>query len=78
MLVVPYAHDQPDNASRVARLGVATIVTPRSYRAPRVARELGRLLGDQTCRARAAEVAAIVRSEGGAAAAAAAIEAVLG
>jgi UDP:flavonoid glycosyltransferase YjiC (YdhE family) len=77
MLVVPHAHDQPDNAFRVARLGVARIVRPQSYRARRVARELSRLLGDETYRARAAEVAAIVRSEGGAASAAAAIDAVL-
>ena len=78
MLVVPHAHDQPDNASRVVRLGVATIVRPPSYRAPRVTHELERLLGDENYRARAAEVAAIVRSEGGAASAAAAIDVVLG
>ena len=78
MLVVPHAHDQPDNASRVARLGVASIVRPPSYRAPRVTHELERLLGDENYRARAAEVAAIVRSEGGADAAATEIDAVLG
>jgi UDP:flavonoid glycosyltransferase YjiC (YdhE family) len=78
MLVVPHAHDQPDNASRVVRLGVASIVRPQSYRAPRVTHELERLLGDENYRARAAEVAAIVRCEGGAASAAAEIDAVLG
>ena len=78
MVVVPHAHDQPDNAFRMARLGVARIVRPRSYRAPRVAHELERLLGEENYRARAAEVAATVRSEGGAASAAAAIGALLG
>jgi len=77
MLVVPHAHDQPDNASRVTRLGVARTVQPGSYRDARVARELNRLLSDQSMRARAFEVAGIVGSEGGADAAASAIEAVL-
>jgi UDP:flavonoid glycosyltransferase YjiC (YdhE family) len=78
MLVVPHAHDQPDNAFRVARLGVARTVLPRKYRGPRVANELERLLSDTRTAARTAEVAVLVRSEGGAAAAAAAIARVCG
>ncbi|HEY3100774.1 MAG TPA: glycosyltransferase [Methylomirabilota bacterium] len=73
MLVVPHAHDQPDNAARVARRGVARTLLPRAYRGRRVARELDRLLSDTVVAARATEVAAIVRAEGGAGAAAAAI-----
>jgi len=46
MLVVPHSHDQPDNAFRVTNLGVARTVFPGAYRAPRVARDLGHLLGD--------------------------------
>jgi len=76
MLVVPHAHDQPDNAARVTQLGVARTLRPGSYRAARVARELNRLLSDKTVAARAADVAVIVRSEGGAVAAAAAIDSV--
>ncbi len=78
MLVVPHAHDQPDNASRVAQLGVARTLLPRSYRGRRVAGELERLLNDTAVAARASEVAAIVRAEGGAGAAAAAIDEVVG
>jgi rhamnosyltransferase subunit B len=74
MLVVPHAHDQPDNAARVVRRGVARMVLPRKYRGVRVARELDRLLTDSAMATRAAEVAELVRGEGGAAAAAAAIE----
>lgn len=74
MLVVPHAHDQADNAFRVARLDVARTVLPRKYRGARVAKELERLLADRKYAACAAEVAASVRREGGAAAAAAAIE----
>ena len=76
MLVVPYSHDQPDNAQRVTKLGVARTLYPRRYRAARVARELGRLLGDEY-RTRAVAASERVRSERGAEAACAAIEALL-
>jgi len=77
MLLVPHGHDQFDNARRVRKLGVARTVFPRHYRAERVARDLGALLGDARYRERAAATAAIVRSEGGAEAAADVIEALL-
>ncbi len=73
VLVVPHGHDQFDNAHRITKLGVAHTLHPKRYRAPRVARELARLLGDDY-RARAESVAAIVRGEGGADAAAEALE----
>ncbi len=74
MLVVPHAHDQPDNAARVVRLGVARSLLPRQYRGARVAKELERLLSDSSVAMRAAEAAAVVRGEGGSEAAAAAIQ----
>ena len=77
MLVVPHAHDQPDNAARAARLGVARTLRPQRYRAARVARELEQLLSDRRVQVRADEVGAIVRSEGGAATAAAALDALV-
>jgi UDP:flavonoid glycosyltransferase YjiC (YdhE family) len=77
MLVVPHGHDQPDNAHRVTKLGVARTLYPRRYRAASVARELARLLGDDYT-ARAASVASAVRAEGGAAAAAEALEQIAG
>ena len=77
MLVVPHAHDQPDNAARVTRLGVARTVRQQSYRGARVARELEQMLGDTRVHARAESVGAIVRLEGGAAAAAAALDALI-
>jgi UDP:flavonoid glycosyltransferase YjiC (YdhE family) len=73
VLVVPHGHDQFDNAHRITKLGVARTLHPKRYRAPRVSRELARLLGDDY-RARAESVAAIARAEGGAAAAAEALE----
>jgi UDP:flavonoid glycosyltransferase YjiC (YdhE family) len=76
-LVVPWAHDQPDNAHRAARLGVARVLYPREYRAARVERTLRALL-EPPVAARAAAVADAVRAEDGAAAACGALEACLG
>ena len=76
MLVVPHSHDQPDNAFRVSRLGVARTLYPKRYRARRVESELRPLLDEPRYRERAAATAAVVRLEGGAEAAAAAIAAV--
>ncbi|MCW5981608.1 MAG: glycosyltransferase [Bryobacteraceae bacterium] len=53
-LVVPYAHDQPDNAVRVERLGAGLTLLPAAYRTSTAARTLRRLLGSDeirsTCR----------------------------
>jgi UDP:flavonoid glycosyltransferase YjiC (YdhE family) len=46
MLIMPRAWDQPDNAARVARLGVARALPRHRYTASRVACELRHLLGD--------------------------------
>jgi UDP:flavonoid glycosyltransferase YjiC (YdhE family) len=76
-LVVPHAHDQPDNAHRAARVGVARVLYPRSYGVRRAVRELGALLDDPRVAARAESVGAEVRAEDGAAAACAALEGLL-
>lgn len=77
-LVVPYANDQPDNAFRVARLGVSRTLPPRRYTARRVEVELRQILNDGTYRARAEAVAAELRAKAGAEAACEAIEEFLG
>ena len=76
MLVVPHSHDQPDNAFRVARLGVARTLYPKRYTAARAATELQRLLDDPDYAGRGRQVASIVATEGGADAAADAIASV--
>jgi UDP:flavonoid glycosyltransferase YjiC (YdhE family) len=78
MLVVPWSHDQPDNARRAARLGVARILSSGRYRADRAAEALGVLLEDPAYAARAAQVSAIIGSEDGAAAACEEIERAVG
>jgi UDP:flavonoid glycosyltransferase YjiC (YdhE family) len=78
MLVMPYAHDQPDNAERVVRLGVARTIPRQRYTAERAARELQRLLDTPSYSERAREVGRLVREEDGVRAACDALEAVIG
>ena len=73
-LIVPHANDQPDNAARAQRLGVARILSPRRYRADRVAFELRALLRDPGYLERAETVAVPLRSADGAKAACDALE----
>jgi UDP:flavonoid glycosyltransferase YjiC (YdhE family) len=74
MLVVPFAHDQPDNAARVVRLGVARDIGRSRYRAARVASELRELLDDPGYAARASDAGRRVQAEDGVAAACELIE----
>ena len=46
-LVMAMAHDQPDNAARMEKLGVGIGLTPGSFTPGRVTKELGRLLGEE-------------------------------
>lgn len=76
-LVVPFNHDQPDNAYRVSRLGVARTIPRKKYRAAIVARELDILLTDKSYAEKAATVGRHVQSEDGARTAADEIEKLL-
>ncbi len=73
-LVMPCAWDQPDNAERAARLGIARTIARSRYEPHRVAAELRLLLEDTGYSQRASEVAAKVRQEQGVKAACDAIE----
>jgi rhamnosyltransferase subunit B len=75
MLLVPHAHDQPDNAARTERLGIARTLYPRRYSARRVERHLAALLGDPAYARRAQAVAQRVAAEDGVRDAAEALEA---
>jgi UDP:flavonoid glycosyltransferase YjiC (YdhE family) len=57
-LVMPMAHDQPDNAARVVRLGVGAWLPRAKFQGPEVARKLMALLGSANLRTRCQEVAA--------------------
>lgn len=77
MLVMPYGHDQPDNAARCRRLGVGRIIQRDSYNANNAARELSEILADDNYRQNAEKVKAVVDSEDGLKTACDAIEKVL-
>lgn len=77
MLVVPFAHDQPDNAYRVTRLGVGRSLSRARYTAGRAAEELRRLLEDPAYARRAEEAGRRVRAEDGVSTACDAIEGLL-
>jgi len=74
MLIMPYSHDQPDNARRMRRLKVARILQ-RTYFTPlRVVRKLRLLLENPLYARRALQVALRVRTEDGVATACNALE----
>ena len=77
VLILPHAHDQFDNAARVARLGCGRVLSRPRYDAKSATGELKRLLDNPSYAGRAAEVAEVVRQENGAYAGADAIESVL-
>ena len=76
-LIMPCAWDQPDNAFRAARLGIARTIPRTCYEPKRVAAELRLLLEEPAYSQSAAEIAAKVRKEDGVKAACDAIEAQL-
>ena len=77
-LIVPFAFDQSDNAEHARRLGTSRTVYRKSYRAPRVERELRELLERPEYRRKAIEVSGQLKQENGPARAADFIEQVLG
>lgn len=76
-LIMPYSHDQPDNAARCRRAGVAEIIERDEYNAENAAQKLEQILKDKSYETNADEAARIVRAENGTVTACDAIEAVL-
>jgi UDP:flavonoid glycosyltransferase YjiC (YdhE family) len=76
-LVVPYAHDQPDNAERVKRLGIARTMPRHRYTPARAAAELRHLLDNPVYGQRASEVGRQIQQEDGVGSACDALERLL-
>jgi UDP:flavonoid glycosyltransferase YjiC (YdhE family) len=55
-IVMPFAHDQLDNANRVVKLGVGRWIEPRAYRAKNVANVITEMLANGAMRNRCGEV----------------------
>jgi rhamnosyltransferase subunit B len=77
VMIVPHAHDQFDNAARVARRGCGRMIARPRYNADNATKELRKLLENPKYAERAVEVSREVQSENGAGAAADAIEQLL-
>ncbi|MGI4946368.1 MAG: glycosyltransferase [Janthinobacterium lividum] len=77
MLMVPFAHDQPDNAARMQRAGLARVLPIGSYTADRAAASLRALLADGRMAAQADLAGRQIRAEDGVRSACDALESVL-
>lgn len=65
MLIMPYSHDQPDNARRMKRLGVAKVIQKASYTPKKVTRKVGSMLETPEVAERAAAIARKLEREDG-------------
>lgn len=65
MLIMPYSHDQPDNARRMRRLKVSCTIQKADYKPARVARKLRAMLDDSDFAIRAQSVAQQIAAENG-------------
>jgi UDP:flavonoid glycosyltransferase YjiC (YdhE family) len=64
-LVVPFAHDQFDNAARVRRLGVAEVLQRSHYRPHRIAQLLRQLLEESSYASAGTCISERIRTENG-------------
>jgi rhamnosyltransferase subunit B len=64
-LIMPYSHDQPDNASRAERLGTSRTIAQSQYRVKRLVPILQDLLDDSTYATKAQAIAAALQAEDG-------------
>ena len=76
-LIVPHGQDQPDNARRCEKLGVARVLEASHYTVERVIMELSQLLENRLYAERAASAADVIADEAGTPTACNAIEEIL-
>lgn len=76
-VIMPFSHDQPDNAARCRRAGVAEVIPRGQYTAGRAANAIDAVLSNASYRENAAHLKRMVGAERGTAAACDAIEEIL-
>lgn len=74
MIIVPHCHDQPDNAQRLERLGIAKVIPARQFTAQRLRRALDEIDNDPAMILRALDLKASLSQENGVVAACNCIE----
>jgi UDP:flavonoid glycosyltransferase YjiC (YdhE family) len=62
-LIMPMAHDQPDQAQRLKRLGVGDYLLPKHFRADAVAARLENLLNSKSVEAACAKAKALMAAQ---------------
>jgi len=62
-LVVPHAHDQPDNALRVKRTGTGEVLNPSQYKSRHIVKVIKQLLTNPAYKENAATIAAAIQKE---------------
>jgi UDP:flavonoid glycosyltransferase YjiC (YdhE family) len=62
-LIQPFSHDQPDNASRVRRLGCGDWIWPNEFTSRNLALKLDAVIGNESVRARCTEIGERLRAE---------------
>jgi UDP:flavonoid glycosyltransferase YjiC (YdhE family) len=65
MVIMPYSHDQPDNARRARGMGVAQVIRRRDYTAQRASQSIEKLLGLPNFRERATAIGRQLEQENG-------------
>ena len=65
MLIMPYSHDQPDNARRMRRLGVARVIQKAHYEPNRVARMIQGMMAEPLFDMRSRNAAEVIARENG-------------
>ena len=73
-LVVPFSHDQPDNAARIKRLGVGLAIPAERYNVARAAAAIDRLIREDDLRLHAIAISPSLQKNGAARAASAICE----
>jgi UDP:flavonoid glycosyltransferase YjiC (YdhE family) len=77
-LVMPLAYDQADNATRMRRLGAASLLYPKRFTGPAVANRLKAILSDDGMKQSARKVGERLRGVDGTSAACALVEELVG
>lgn len=73
-LIMPFSHDQPDNAARCERIGVGRTISREKYTAQTAAKQLRKLLSKASYKENAVRAGKVVKSEHGTKSACDAIE----
>jgi rhamnosyltransferase subunit B len=62
-LIMPMAHDQPDNANRIKKFGIGDYLYPKKFKAARIAEKLESLIKNPAVESACAEIQRRIRMQ---------------